>query len=358
VVEPVCVNASEAHFSVPRPQDRPRDEDGNPRGVVRFGMAAVKNVGLGAIEAIIEARREAGGAFTDAFDLFDRVDHRRVNKRVFEHLIKAGALDFSGVPRVSLLAGLDVAVGLGTRRQADKAAGQMGLFGGAGGQDRPEVRWPEVETQPFSQQMASERDALGLYLSGHPMQAHQRDVKRFGTVAISQLGPDHGRDEVRLVGLVVQTRVRRTRRGDKMAVVRIEDDRGSVECTFFRDAWARSQRALESGQPVVVSGSVELRDDEVKLKGSTAETLTEVRARSTREVRFSIRLSELEGAKLDRFLALLASMRGNCASRLVLRADGRYEAELLLPQHPVEPSPEMEESVHALFGRTDVVALG
>ena len=108
---------------------------------------------------------------------------------------------------------------------------------------------------------------------------------------------------------------------------------------------------------MLISGSIEVRDDEVKIVASTAVTLTELRQRSTRTVRFNVELDELQGDRLDRFVQVLQSQRGACESLLVLRRQGRYEAELKLPNYPVEPSPEMEETVHALFGRFDVVAL-
>lgn len=356
-VDAVSVNLSHKHFSVPRPEDRPKDADGNPLGVVRFGMGAVKNVGGGAIDAILEAREEAGGAFRDAFDFFDKVDWRRVNRRVVEHLIKAGAFDDFGVPRAALMAGLDGAINLGQRRQADAAAGQMGLFASAAPQDRPSFRWPDVPEWGFSKKMAYEREVLGLYLSGHPMQAHTRDVLRFASGPISGIHDLQGQDEVRLLGLAVDTKIVRTRRGDKMAFVQLEDDQGMVECTFFSDALARSRSALEEGGPILVTGSLEVRDDEVKVMASTAESLTALRQRSTRQVRFSLDLDELAGDRLSRFMELLEAQKGGCDAMLVLRRGGEYEAELKLPEHPVEPSAEMEESVHALFGRMDVVAL-
>ncbi|MBX2801202.1 MAG: DNA polymerase III subunit alpha [Myxococcales bacterium] len=358
-VLPVCVNQSWHQFSVPPLADRPVDDDGNVRSVVRFGLGAVKNVGAGAIEAIIEAREEAGGSFESTFDFFRRVDYTRVNRRVIEHLVKAGALDFEGVPRRALIEGLDAAITVGSRAQADAAAGQIGLFATAGAQTkRPEFRYPDLPEWPLSQKLGHERDVLGLYLSGHPMQAHGSDVARYATcVRLTSLPQFRDAEEVRVMGLAVDVRTIRTRRNDKMAFVRLEDASDSVECVFFSDAWARSMRALESNEPLLVSGKVEEGGDEVKLIAKSAETLSDIRARMTREVRFNLEVSDLKGDRLTQFHEILREQRGACRSCLVVRAQGKFEAELKLPELPVEPSTTMEESVQALFGRPDVVAL-
>jgi DNA polymerase III subunit alpha len=200
------------------------------------------------------------------------------------------------------------------------------------------------------------------------MQAHEGDIQRYATPGarlanLSQLGAV---DEVRVMGLVVDTRVVRTRRNDKMAFVRLEDAETSVECVFFAEAFSRSARALEQGEPILVTGKIEApkgdngrdgADDAVKLIASSAEPLSDLRTRTTREVRFQLDVRDLAGDRLDRFLYLLQAKRGSCRSRLVMRVNGRIEAELQMPQLPVDPSTDMEESVTALFGRTDVVAL-
>jgi len=348
-VLPACVNASAAQFGVPTPK--------LGAGQVRFGLGAIRNVGSGAVEALIEAREAAGGAFASVADLLERIDHRRVNRRVFEHLIKAGALDFDGTPRSALLEGLEAAMSTALRTQQDKAAGQIGLFAAAATGPR-EFRFPDLAEWPLSQRLACEREVLGLYLSGHPMQAHDHDVQRYSCVPLGGLNKAQESDEVRLLALAVDVRVVRTRRNDKMAFVQLEDANASLECVFFADAWSRSQQAVvDSGEPLLVKGKVEVSGEEIKFLARSAERLTEVRARRTSEVCFRLDLAELRGGRLEAFRSLLEAERGGCKSKLVVRVDGRFEAELELPQLPVSPSTHMEESVHTLFGRSGVVAL-
>ncbi len=348
-VLPVCLNGSHRSFSVPKVSERTPGQE-----VIRFGLAAVRNVGESAVDAILEARKAAGGRFKTAMDFFERVDYRRVNRKVLESLVKAGAFDFTGVHRAALLQGLDAAITLGAKAQEDRAAGQIGLFAMAP-KAKTGLRFPEMPEWPLSQKLAFEKEVLGLYLSGHPMQAHAADVARCACRPLSSLTSV---EEVRVLGLVSDVRVAQTRRKDKMAFVQFEDAERSVEIVFFPEAWARSQKAVVPGEILLVTGKVEVGEgDEPKIRANSAEPLSELRARMTREVRFRLSSADLEGDRLDRFLELLQAMRGMCRSRLVVTVDGRFEAELGLPQHPVEPSVAMEESVIALFGRTDVVAL-
>ncbi len=353
---PVSVNESQRWFSVPPPEQRPTDDNGVRRDVIRFGLAAVKNVGDGAIESMLAAREDEGGRFSSIEAFFEAIDYRAVNRRVLENLLKAGALDDFGHRRAAVAEGLERAMTMGSRAQQDKASGQIGLFG-AVQQEPLRLRLPSCPEWPLSEKLSYERDVLGLYLSGHPMQAHGRDVARYASASLSEIGGVDAR-EVRILGVVSESRTihAKGRRDSKMAFVRVEDDAASIECVFFPDAWARSQRAMEAGEPVLVTGRLE-PGEEPKLIASTAEPLTEVRARMTREVQFRVEVAELDDKTLARFVEVLRAQRGGCRSRLVLRSAGAFEAEMLLPDWPVEPSPRLEESIQALFERPGVVAL-
>jgi DNA polymerase-3 subunit alpha len=351
-VEPVDINRSQKHFHAPPPQEREGQD------VIWFGLSAVKNVGTTAVDAILEARESAGGQFDDLMHFLETVDHRRMNRRVVENLVKAGAFDGFGVPRSAMMAGLDDSIALAHRRQQDREAGQASLFAALPAAAKPAgFRFPDLPEWPLSERLAHEREVLGMYLTGHPMEACAEDVARFATCTIADLERKRADPEVSVVGLPEERRTVRTRRGDPMAFVRIGDEHAAVECVFFSEPWAKSQRALESGEPVVVKGRVEHRDDEVKILAESAERLADVRNRSTHEVRFQVSVEELEGDRLQRFLDLLRDQQGACNSRLVVRVPGRFDAHLLLPGLGVEPSTALQEGVRALFGRTDVVAM-
>ncbi len=369
---PVCLNHSDLPFTA------------NKDGTIRFGLCGVKGVGTASIEAIVEARKAAGGKFKDVMDFFERVDQRRINKKVVECLVKAGAFDFLGVPRAAMLwrpnasenpdddgpkesDTMERAMAAASRVQEDRLAGQVSLFGGSAPIALPKFRFPDVKEWPVAKKLAFEREVVGLYLTGHPMQAHAREVERYATHTLGDLSKLSAGAEVRVIGLPTDLNIARTQRGDKWASARLEDQHGAVRVLFFSEAWSRSQRSVESEAPILVVGRLKSRGEgAIELHANTCETLSEVRARLTSEVRFRLGLKDLEGDRLDRFHAVLAARRGPCRARLFIRVDsnagdafggaGRYDIEMDLPDHPVDPDTALEEDVVSLFGRPDVVA--
>jgi len=348
-VLPVCVNQSQRAFWVPKESV----ESGEP--VIRFGMAAVKNVGSNSILAIQEARKD--GPFKDAMDFFERVDPRAINKRVVENLIKAGAFDFTGVPRAALVAGIDRAMTAGARYRADKASGQGSLFGGGAAVPRPAVRWPNLAEWPRRQKLTYEKDVLGLYLSGHPMQSYRADVERFASSPLAQLEELNPGDTVRVVGLPGEVKVVKTRRGDKMAFVQLEDVDATIECVFFSDPWATNNKMIRSGEVVLITGRLEIDGKGAKILASTAEAVGDIRLQNVREFRLKLRTGELNKQRNEQLANLLEAHPGGCRVRLELEAEGDYRAVLAVKRFAVAPSTALEESVSALYGRDDVVEI-
>ncbi|MCB9665528.1 MAG: DNA polymerase III subunit alpha [Alphaproteobacteria bacterium] len=349
-VLPVCVNASAADFSVPTGAAG----DGK---AIRFGLHAVKNVGGGSVAALLAAREE-GGPFADPLDLFERVDPRALNRRVVENLVKAGAFDVFGVPRAQLFEAIDGMLAEGARRRADQAAGQGLLFGGAGpAEERPPFRYPPVPPWSLVDQLEKEREVLGLYLTGHPMEAFGEEVRRHATCAIRELAEVEADSEVRIIGVPAELKVVKTRRGDRMAFVRLEDAGGSVECVFFAEPWLRSQRALRSGEPVLVTGRLEHGEEESKVLASTAEPISEVRGRTVREVCIDVDHGALAEPTVRRLSALLLQEAGDRPVRLRVHAQGRFDAGVALRDVKVRPSQALVEGVRAIFGDGATVAL-
>jgi DNA polymerase-3 subunit alpha len=229
---------------------------------VRYGLGAVKGVGRGACEAIVEARRE-GGDYRDLLDFCQRVDSTRLNKRVLEALVQSGALDKLGPNRASLMLQLPEAMRASEQVAREREAGQASLFGGGDAQ-APAIRieLPVVADWPLEQKLVGERETLGHFLSGHPLDPWAGELQALVGVTLGDLDKlfaerrnNRGEAPVVLAGLVTAVR----RRGDNQAFVQLEDTRGRVECAFFSDAFNEFGQLLSRDRIIVVEGG--LRED-------------------------------------------------------------------------------------------------
>jgi DNA polymerase-3 subunit alpha len=301
-VLPPDVNESQLRFTV------------EPERGVRFGLTAIKNVGEGAIESLLAVRRKQG-AVRSLSALSEDLDLRLVNKRVFESLIKAGAFDslapdatFSSRDlRPRLLAAIDAACEHGARMQEDRERGQAQLFGdfteaGAptpAGQGVSAAPLPPAQAWTESEQLAFEKETLGLYWSGHPVDRYAGALKEFGAKTIADLadaqpsaetetwGPG-GRKPIEpdtsVGGIVAAVRPLKTRKGDRMAVFTLEDAAGSVEVVVFPEAYQRANGLIETGTLVLVRGKLERDDETARIIASEIAPLDSVRERIAREV--------------------------------------------------------------------------
>lgn len=254
-VLPPDVNESRADFTV-------------VGGRIRFGLAAVKNVGEGAVECIVQAR-ERGGPFTSLMDFLTRVDLRTVNRRAVESLVKAGALDSLGARRSQLLEVLETAM---QRAQAGgrRPAGQVSLFdapaGGNGGPAidvAPEMPLPDIEEFPHHRLLALEKEVLGLYISGHPLEGREEDLAARTSVTVAGLADLTEGVAVVVGGLVAAARTVLTRNGERMSFLALEDLTGQVEVVLFPRVLERSADLAREDGTVLVRGRVSWKDEQV-----------------------------------------------------------------------------------------------
>ncbi|RME22235.1 MAG: DNA polymerase III subunit alpha [Deltaproteobacteria bacterium] len=346
-VLPPDVNESVRGFDVPKGHsDR-----------IRFGLAAVKGVGDGAVEAILEARERAGGRFHDFMDCLEDLDYRRVNKKVLESLINCGAFDWTGHPRRALLEGLPAAMSVAQGTQEQKAAGQVSLFGALSGAAAPKrIRLPDVGEWPTAIKLSHEREALGFFITGHPLQAFRGIVERLTTCTIPQLDRMSADREVTVAGMVTAFRQILTKRGNKMAFVTLEDEHGSVECVFFSEPYQASARALVSEQPLLIRGKLEKTGEGSKILAESAEVLADVRIRRTREIHLHLEDHELGGDRADQLRGLLDDSQGRCPVFLHLRFPGLARTDWSLGIRAV-PDEALMQGIESLFRRADVVEL-
>jgi DNA polymerase-3 subunit alpha len=300
---PPDINESQLRFTV------------EPDRGVRFGLTAIKNVGEGAIASLLAVRRKQG-RITSLAGLCEDLDLRLVNKRVFESLIKAGAFDsFGAVSELSsrelrprLLAAVDAACEHGARQQEDRERGQGGLFadvfGGAASADSTGAEahtsaLPNAAPWTETEQLGFEKETLGLYWSGHPVDRYAAALKEFGAKTVADLAdaqpmPDTdswgpgGRKPIEpdtaVGGIVAACRQLKTRKGDRMAVFTLEDAVGGVEVVVFPEAYQRAASFIESGTLVLVRGKLERDEETVRILASEIAPLDSVRERIAREV--------------------------------------------------------------------------
>ncbi len=330
------VNGSAAEFSVA--------DDGK---VIRFGLAGIKNVGEGAVEAVVEARSQAG-PFLGLYDFCERVDTQRVNRRVIESLIRAGAFDFQKATRASLVEALPAALERGQRSQRDRALGQASLFGGAGPQPEPQLA--ELAEWDRNELLTGEKEVLGFYVTGHPLQEHRDLLERFSHTPVAGLGDQHRGRPVRLGGLVTGVSTQRTRRGDLMARGRLEDLDGTLGVVFFPKVYDRCAPLLRSGEPVFLVGVLQPDSERLELHVEEVISLAEVWNRCTRELRVRLEAGSASPERLRELRAILDLAPGPVPVALRLALPGGAEADLELTRHRVSVSEDLIRRVDGLFG--------
>ncbi len=360
---------------------------GAVEGKIRFGLGAIKGVGESAIEAILEAR--AQGSFRDLFDFSERVDSRRVNRKVIEALVKAGAFDFEKRPRRQLFESVEKALERGASAQRDRAVGQSSLFGlleessgtaSGSGPQRPE--YPAVEEWPEKERLAMEKEAIGFYVSGHPLHQYTKELARYARPAASVQRARRD-DVVTVAGIVSALRERPTKTGKRMAWVTLEDLSGSVELVCFpgkengrsvmgKDGkWTKSgprpgyeqwEPLLKSDDPILVTGTVQVnsRDDEnpiAELIVEQVQSLKEVRDRRVKRLELRVRADLVTEERLEQLSGLVRAHAGATPLAVSIVLPG--EAEALIGNTPlkVEVSDDLISAVDRLFGEK-VVELG
>jgi DNA polymerase III subunit alpha len=298
-IRPPDVNRSEWRFTI---------ED----GAIRYGLGAVRNVGQGAVDAIVQARAERG-PFRDLFDLAQRAG-AKLNRRVLESLVGAGACDALGGERGALFAACERMLAQAASLERERLSGQSSLFGGDHGAHAPITAPPLPDTPPWASRdrSAREKEALGFYFSEHPLEPLRDAIGEVAShpIETALLQPDQA--EVRLVGLAGELRTFATRAGKVMASITLEDLTGRIECTLFPDTYESAKPLLEGDAPLIVSGRIETRDLGTKLLVSALEPFESARGAYRPALHLQIRAEELSVHWLERVDELLSGHPGDC----------------------------------------------
>jgi DNA polymerase-3 subunit alpha len=336
--------------------------------IVRFGLGAVKGVGSNAVEAIIEARKTDGN-FTSIFEVCRRVDTQKCNRRVLEQLIKSGALD--GLPgnhhRAQLLAALDAALERGASEQRDRKSGQTSLFGMLMAAEPPKPdgslaagqgeTYPEIEIWGPKQLLAFEKEALGFYVSGHPLDRYRSDLTRYATATTSDFSMGaRSQGEHSIGGIVSQYREMITKKGDKMARFMLEDSAGTLEVIAFPKTFEKTRTNLVSDEPLLCSGQVKNEGNsdapEWKMLLESAAPLSQLREQKSSRVDIHLDADALTHDQIAELKTILANAtRGNCRAILRLKIGQRSETVISLPDAwDVSPNEDLLTRLERLFG--------
>ncbi len=287
-VLPPDVNYSGLDFEIQqRPPDTPQQAQRDPSlayafpvpegSAIRFGMAAVKNVGEGPVSVLIEARQE-GGPFQSMEEFCDRVDLRQVNKRALECLIKVGALDRFG-KRSQLLAVLDQMVGASASVHDARDSGQLSIFDLMGGSSQQahvsSIRLPDLEEVKGREKLQWEKELLGVYSISHPLQQMGIDFQKVTTCSCAELDEAYDGKGVTLAGVITSMRTINTKKGDQMAFVQLEDLQGGCEVVFFPKAFGEYKEKLVVDSVVIVKGKAQTRDNQTTLLADILQTHVE-----------------------------------------------------------------------------------
>jgi len=290
---------------------------------IRFGLNAVRNVGQSAAELILEARgRQPGGRFGDLATFVRTVDFHRVNKRALEALVQCGGFDSLHPNRAQLAAALDRLVALGLSEQSARIEGQETLFAllgeGAEQQAGLSLELPEVPDWSPKERLKREKEALGFYVSGHPLDGFRSELENLAATSYALREGEYGDGApVAVAGTVGLLTLRLTKSAEKMAVLRLEDLRGSIEVVVYPRTFAQVQDQLRQDEPVLIHGRIQVRDEEINVSAERVTSLSRFREEHAR--RLTLRLAgPLLEAVLPRLAGVLSKREGACAVRFDL----------------------------------------
>ncbi len=328
----------------------------NPEGEVVYGLGAIKGLGEGPVDAVIAAREE-GGQFTDLFDFCVRVDLRKVNRRALEALIRAGALDHIGPHRAIMLRALDEAIKAAGQHAHNRSAGMTDLFGTLpGAANTPQQGDPYIEyvnVRPWSEKvrLQSEKETLGLYLRGHPIDEYERELRKIARDPLVALKP--GDKDQWVAGLVVGLRTMKSKRGDTIAFVTLDDRSARVEVSVFAETYDRYRELLVKDTILVVEGGIANDDYSGALKVRAKRVMDMVTARShfANELLLRVEAGELEGSFVADLEKIIQPFQGDGCALVVEYSNAQARGRLLFSQDwRISPSDDLIHNLREHFG--------
>ncbi|MCK5695105.1 MAG: DNA polymerase III subunit alpha [Desulfobacula sp.] len=311
-VLPPDVNKSDAHFIV-------------FDGCIRFGLAAVKNIGDAAIASIVESRNKEG-EYESIYDFCERVNVGKVNKKVLEALIKCGAFDSINTKRSQMMAVFEDALEHGSRIQKEKADSQLDLFadsnmGIALPVSRPKL--PDIDEWEESMLLTLEKESLGFYISGHPLDKYEKLIQKYATVNSVNIHDIADGKMIRMAGTIKAIKLHKTKKGDMMAFSAIEDQAGSIEVVVFPNLYVKAHMLLADEKIVILEAQVQKKENIVKLIAEKIVSIEQASSEWTNGVLIKIDAQESSSDTLGKLKAIIESFPGDCTACLKIEIEDK-----------------------------------
>jgi DNA polymerase-3 subunit alpha len=337
-VLPPDINESEKSFTV-------------AAGKIRFGLIAVKNVGEAAIDSIIEERKN--GRFASIYDFCERVELKKVNKRVIESLIKCGAFDSTGARRAQLMAAFEDAVDYGQLVHRKRLDPQMSLFGNITGSEQKidHSPLPDIPEWDQKQRLMLEKETLGFYITGHPLQGYEEILDKLATADTLALAEKSDKQTIRIGGIVRSVKVIKTRRDELMAFVTLEDINGSVEITVFSDLYAKVSDLLTADIAIMIQGDIQKDENSVKILAETLVPMEKAEATWAATLHVNLYLNQVGRDTLIQLREVMSRYPGNCPAFLRLNSPEHAQVIVSLPEQlKIRVGNRLKRDIDTLLG--------
>lgn len=346
-VDPPNINTAEGKFVA---------KDGR----VQYGLLAIKGVGSGAIQQIVENRKEKG-EFRTIFEFSSRIDTRVCNKKTMESLAQAGAFDTLHENRAQLLASIEDVLSYASRKQEEERLNQVSLFGdgssGGGFVQEPKLRdcppWTNIE------RLNKERELIGFYLSGHPLDRYKEDAQLFAShsLSIDELAGLNDRDKVKVVAIITAVKRITDKKGRPMAFVQVEDLQGSVEVLVFSEVYDRHQGLIAPDTVLLVEGSISQRDTPPKIIANSLERVENLREKFQSQLQLNINLdtAEISEDDLHEMANLFGSNSGETPVKLQIKSEHSSKPiSMNVRKYVVEPTNDLLKGLRNVVGQDAV----
>ncbi len=318
--------------------------------MIRFGLGAVKNVGETAVEIILQCRRDQG-PYTTIHDFCARIDSQKVNRRVIEQLIRCGAFDSLHPNRAQLMAGLDEVLDRAASVQKDRSSGQMNLFEVLRSKNKikpPSL--PDIADWDSRMRLQFEKESLGFYISGHPLDFYADQIRSVSTADTQSVKEKREGAEVVLCGLFSIIKEITTKRGDRMAILNLEDRDGNIEVVAFPEIFTQARALVAGDEPLALWAKVQQDEKSTKLIANRLMSMEEAALQAVDSVRIKLDAAAMDRDAFGRLRHLLVSHSGECRAVLHLAVQDQGEAILDLSKLRVTPNHAFFEEMHLHFG--------